>query len=143
MTRATPGPAAAALRAIAHALDTLTELLASALAVKARELEAFAHPPQPERMLVRNLGPEHLGRWIYLPGRPDRTKQESLENPEIAAQAGRLVGMLPGSVVPAVRVGTVAHDAYGTRQLVILRGKAELLEVPLRDAVDVAPREWS
>ncbi len=111
--------------------------------MKARELEAIANPPQPERVLVRQLGPEHLGRWIYLPGRPDRSTPERAQFPEVPAQAGRLVGILPGKVVPAVRSGSYTQDAHGTRQLVLLQGKPELVDVKMSDAVDVAPREWS
>jgi len=94
-----------------------------------------ARDPEPDVMLVRHLGVEHLGRWIYLPGRPALGGPFMVAEPSIAAAGGRLVGIRPG------KVGTRSEAAY--RILVVLQGSASV-ELPTRvdDRVDVAPREW-
>jgi hypothetical protein len=119
-------------------LLALAERLVGALELRnaiagARRLEQ--RDPEPEVMLVRHLGIEHLGRWSYLPGRPAKGGPAIATEPSLAATGGRLVGIRPG------KAGT--RDQPGHRLLVVLQGSAAA-ELPVRvdDRVDVAPREW-
>lgn len=121
-----------------HALLALAERLVGALELRnaiagARRLDQ--RDPEPEVMLVRHLGLEHLGRWIYLPGRPAAGGPAIATEPSLAGAGGRLVGIRPG------KAGT--RDQPGHRLLVVLQGSASA-ELPVRvdDRVDVAPREW-
>lgn len=117
---------------IALASETLTALAAEHLE---RGADQLAPAPAPEVMLVRHLGLEHLGRWIYLPGRPAAGGPKVAQEPTVVAVAGRLVGIRAG------KIGT--NDQPGTRGLVLLQGPASAeLSVSVADRVDVAPREW-
>ena len=119
------------LLALAGRLVDALELLAGTAA--ATRLEA--RDPEPDVVLVRHLGLEHLGRWIYLPGRPAKGGPAIATEPSLAGAGGRLVGIRPG------KAGT--RDQPGHRLLVVLQGSAAA-ELPVRvdDRVDVAPREW-
>lgn len=92
-------------------------------------------PPAPEPMLVRHLAIQHLGRWIYLPGRPAKGGPRVIEEPSTIAVAGRLVGIRAGEFD--------SRQNRHTRKLVIAQGSA-IAELPIdvTDAVLVAPREW-
>lgn len=92
--------------------------------------------PTPDVMAVRNLGLEHLGRLIYLPGRPAKGGPALAAEPSVAATGGRLVGIRPGK--------TSNHaDTVATRVLVITQGPALAeLSVSVVELVSVAPREW-
>jgi hypothetical protein len=117
-----------ALQAAGFNLAALAEIAG------ARRLEAT--DPEPEVMLVRHLGLPHLGRWIYLPGRPALAGPQYVAEPTLVATAGRLVGIRPS------KAGT--RDAVSTRTLVVLQGPAAAeLSVRVDDRVDVAPREWT
>jgi hypothetical protein len=125
---------------VAHLRRIADELAAGrpfleALALAATE-ERLAVLPEPDVMLVRHLRLEHLGRWIYLPGRPALLGAAYTVEPTLAATAGRLVGIRPGK--PG------HHDVPGSVVLVIQQG-ATVAELPTRvdDRVDVAPREWN
>lgn len=117
-----------ALAGLGFNLETL------ATVASARRLEAT--DPEPDVLLVRHLNVEHLGRWIYLPGRPAQLGAPGVAEPSLAATAGRLVGIRPG------KAGT--RDTPGTRTLIVQAGTL-VGELPVRvdDRVDVAPREWS
>lgn len=126
------------LRRTREQLLALAERLVGALELRnaiagARRLEQ--RDPEPDVMLVRHLGVEHLGRWIYLPGRPAKGGPALVAEPSLAGAGGRLVGIRPG------KAGT--RDQPGVRLLVVLQGSAAA-ELPVRvdDRVDVAPREW-
>lgn len=96
---------------------------------------ALVLEPTPDVLLVRHLGLEHLGRWIYLPGRPAKQGPNVAREPSVVAAAGRLVGIRPG------KAGV--SDQPGTRVLVLSQGSALAeLSVSVADRVDVAPREW-
>lgn len=91
-----------------------------------------AEPLEPERILGRHVGVQHLGRWIEIPGRP--TEPRVINEPSLIAQGGRLVGF---------HADTEPARSPSTRVLVLLRGAP--VEVPIRadEPVLVSPREWS
>lgn len=122
-----------ALTRILKPLLASIDNLAAALAPHRPTLVAA---PTPDSMLVRHLNLEHLGRWIYLPGRPSKRGPKYAQEPEVIAIAGRLVGIRPGDP-------SKIRDEPGTRILVVAQGSA-IAELPtsLTDPVDVAPREW-
>ncbi len=89
----------------------------------------------PDVMLVQHLGLQHLGRWVYLPGRPQKLGPKYAAEPSVVAIAGRLVGIRAGE--PG------KQDQPGHRVLVLEQGGASApLSVSVADRVDVAPREW-
>lgn len=101
----------------------------------ARGVAPAGPPPAPETMLVRHLGLEHLGRWVYLPGKPALIGPRAIQEPSITSVGGRLIGLRAG------KVGQ--HDQPGTRVLVLAQGSALAeLSISVADRVDVAPREW-
>ena len=123
-------------RRLRLALQPLVDAVQALLAVNlepdpvAPVLEATA-----DVMLVRYLGLEHMGRWIYLPGRPAKQGPKVAQEPSVAAIAGRLVGIRTG------KAGV--QDQPGTRVLVLQQGTALAeLSISVADRVDVAPREW-
>lgn len=125
-------------RGTRQALLALAERLVGALELRnaiAGASRLDQRDPEPDVMLVRHLGLEHLGRWIYLPGRPAKGGPAIATEPSLAGAGGRLVGIRPG------RAGT--RDQPGVRLLVVLQGSAAA-ELPVRvdERVDVAPREW-
>lgn len=127
------------LRRVRTQLLALAERLVGTLELRtaiegARRLEA--RDPEPDVLLVRHLTVEHLGRWVYLPGRPAQLGPAGVAEPSLAAAAGRLVGIRPG------KAGT--RDQPATRTLIVQAGTL-VGELPVRvdDRVDVAPREWS
>jgi hypothetical protein len=134
MTRAKPSPATGALRAIAAALEALAEAHKSAQP----PVEQSAHAPAVEILLARQLAVEHLGRWIYVPTPPRDLTAATRPFPEHGAIAGRLVGIMPGSVPTTLLRG---EDQYATTKLVLLNAGPH--SVRLSDRVEVAPREWS
>lgn len=109
------------------------------LAAVAASLRDRLRRPAPvvERMRARDLGVEHLGRWLEVPapkvavaaGGP-RVANE----PALVAQGGRLVGF---AEAPDTRT------APSERQLILLSGAPRALYVRADDLVLVAPREWN
>jgi hypothetical protein len=124
------------LRRLERVLQPLVDAVQGLLAVNlepdpvAPVLDATA-----DVMLVRYLGLEHMGRWVYLPGRPAKQGPKVAQEPSVVAIAGRLVGIRGGK--PG------QQDQPGTRVLVLAQGSALAeLSVSVADRVDVAPREW-
>lgn len=120
-------------------LLALAERLVGALELRnaiAGAARLDARDPEPDVLLVRHLGIEHLGRWVHLPGRPALLGSYAVVEPALAVTAGRLVGIRPG------KAGT--RDTPGTVTLVLMQGST-VAELPTRvdDRVDVAPREWN
>lgn len=125
------------LRRLERAMQPLVDAVAALLAVQVEPVPVapVLRDVSPETMLVRHLGLEHMGRWIYLPGRPAKQGPRVAQEPEVIAVSGRLVGIRAGK--PGIQ------DQPGTRVLVLAQGSA-LAELPtsVADRVDVAPREW-
>lgn len=86
--------AQAGLVTIARFADALEELAAAgrSIADEVAQLRADALAAAPERLAVRSLGPEHLGRWISI----EDTSSIGL-SVRPAGESGRLVGIRPGA----------------------------------------------
>lgn len=115
---------------VAVAIATLGEGLALAVA-------AASDRPTPvvDELLVRHLGVEHMGRWVLIPGRPNRTVEQ--RDPAGLAIAGRLVGLEPGEY-PQVTNASVS------RTLILLQGgRGHEHLVPVDAVIRVGAREWS
>lgn len=126
-------------RPMRRALELLERLVAALEPRPDLTAEALPPPPppSPEVLLVLHLGLEHLGRWIYLPGSGAIVRPGQHPVPSITAQAGRLVGIRPGSLQ-----GTPSRGKHH-RVLVVQQGSAIAeLSIPVDARVDVAPRDW-
>lgn len=96
--------------------------------------------PEPDVHLVRDLDLRHLGRWIYLPGRPASLGRPVQLEPSLAAIAGRLVGIRQGD--PGTPTGP--HARPSRRTLVLQQGATTTeYHVDVAERVDVAPRDWN
>lgn len=84
-----------------------------------------------ERLVVRDLGLRHLGRWIVIDAPPAATELERRER-SMLTQGGRLVGFTPG--------GPGARDLPPYRGIVLQQGgQTTTARVAVHAPVEVAP----
>lgn len=124
---------AGAARALAEAGQSISaELAGIAAAIRDAQQPASAVIPLPERIIVRGLGPQHLGRWISLESTNAGPDGLSVRP---AGDSGRLVGMRP---VVAAGPGTGPGGGHGSLLLVLQQGPETLkATVKLTDVVRV------
>lgn len=90
-------------------------------------------PPAPERILGREIGVAHLGRWIEVQRKP--VEPRVINDPSLISEGGRLIGF---------HADAEPGRSPSTRVLVLsLDGKNVEIRVRTDEPVLVAPREWS
>lgn len=96
---------------------------------------AIAELPKPASILGRDVGVEHLGCWVVIPGRPTEAGPRIVHEPSLIARGGRLVGF---------DADTAPERSPSTRILIIQAGpKTSGVSVRVDETVIVAPRDWS
>lgn len=132
----TKPPAPLDMTALAESVNRMADVIERALAAHiAAFTTASIEAPTSTLLAVRHLTVEHLGRWVEIPGRPQRPG--SVPEPSVEAVAGRLVGIRAGQLKPP-------HNGVPTRVLVLQQGShIGPNELTVDRPVNVGHRDWS